>query len=321
MAHNVFPRRTLVPAVLLALGLAPACVGSVAGGGEAPPSEASPDAGGGDPDGDGDDDAPGADAAPDVEDPAGWNLTAADVGLAPHGLTCAGLPLYGGAADIPNGTTISMVRMVGDFDVGAGDIVLDRVCLQGRFTNIGNAGGPIVIRDSELDGTNASGLRRLTEQGAYQVTGSYIHDYTNGIHFKTFNPGDGDVIIERNVIEVEGNAIWVAGFVGDDTLADPVTGSVRENRLVGGSHAIYIYASGPVRHVSLERNLLSSPAKCTHFDYVSGGDVSDFVATDNRFAGSAINERSDAADWTTWADNFVLDMAAIDARGVPVAKP
>lgn len=140
----------------------------------------------------------------------GWQLTASNIGLAPHGLSCSSLPLYTGPNRPDRGTTITGWRIEKYIDMSNGDVTLDKVCLRPRTQGtlgalasttveklIGGevrccfyglpAGTTATIKDSEIDGSlisagNVAGANGF--DGGANLYRNYIHDTGSGIAFR-----------------------------------------------------------------------------------------------------------------------------------------
>lgn len=143
----------------------------------------------------------------------GWNITAANIGLAPYGLSCDSLPVYTGTDKPAAGTVISQKRITMQLTLSEGNITIEKSCFQP--TSVG-PGTPIVnttdlntcgtgdcpppsmvyIRDSEFDGS------KLDEGQP---------DYTNSAHTSAFA---GIGTLQRNYIHHVGSGItiWASGY-------------------------------------------------------------------------------------------------------------
>src|SRR5947208_1679125 len=62
----------------------------------------------------------------------GWQLTPANTGLARIGLNCNTLPLYTGATRPAAGSVISGKRIQSGLDLSAGNVTIERSCVQPR---------------------------------------------------------------------------------------------------------------------------------------------------------------------------------------------
>jgi hypothetical protein len=270
----------------------------------------------------------------------GWNLTARNSGLAPHGLTCAGLRPYDGPAKPARGARISDVSITVPLDLTAGDIVIERSCIQPTRTGdrLGylvttavcgedecttpDAAGGVVIRDSEISGAampTSAISRSCAFDGAATLQRNLIHGMGSGICFRatgTTHPA----LAERNYVyglrhhvEPDG-AHHSAATVRDFRPADGRSVRFLNNRLDAtiGTHvtaALFIqptYSGYPIVALRAEGNLLAGESYNLVLEQSNGG-YADVHAVGNRFApaegayGPA--SRTGGSGWTTWQEN------------------
>lgn len=137
----------------------------------------------------------------------GWQVTASNVGLAPHGLSCASLPLYTGPNKPPAGTTITGLRIEKFIDMSAGNVTLDKVCVRPRTQGVLGSlvsttvyagdgsccyyglppGTTATVKDSEIDGSLISSgniAKANGFDGAANLYRNYIHDTGSGVAFR-----------------------------------------------------------------------------------------------------------------------------------------
>lgn len=283
---------------------------------------------------------------------AGWTITKTNVGLGPERLTCKELPEYHGPLAVPSGTTISQKRVTHGLDLSAGNITIERSCIQPTEAGQGmpvvgttnyNTGkvtpAKVTIRDSEIDGSLLG--RKAAAQatgfiGVADLIGNYIHDLGSGIGL--MNTGSTlDVLVEHNY--VTGLLAW-GDASADGTHSDAFTVRdfdlttrparkliVRSNRFdcdspaATGALFVQTYA-GPIKNVLVEKNLLEGGGyqlglNQTKYPY------SDLRAIDNRFTGTgwgpAYVQGGDG--WSQWKDNYRYSSANPDARGASINEP
>jgi len=250
----------------------------------------------------------------------GWQLTADNVGLKPHGLACATMPLYDGPNRPERGTTITGWRIEKHIDMSAGDVTLDKVCLrprtQGTLGSLASttvwkliggearccyyglpAGTTATIKDSEIDGSLISSGNIATANGfdgAANLYRNYIHDTGSGIAFRETGT--------QMSFTVEGNYVHRLRHAGDahhdgGTVRDFVKNSTntrtlvwRNNRLdsrnTSGAWETAAFFLQPtwvaVHNVRLEGNLLEGRAYNLVLEQSNGGQ-SGSRSINNRF--------------------------------------
>jgi len=252
----------------------------------------------------------------------GWQVTAANTGLTPHGLNCDSLPVYAGSAKPASGTTISGKLIRTTLDLSAGNITIERSCI--RPTTIGRGTSVVVttdfnscngdrcavtpamvaIRDSEIDGS-LLGTEAVAKSCAFLGVGSlernYIHDVGSGICF--MNTGD-----QLNAIAI-GNYVHRLRSYGDPagdgshnesfTIRDFVTTANpnRRARVLGNrfdsssgndSGALFIQTyAGNIDMLQIEANLLEGGGYQLVLEAHSGNVYGrNMRAVNNRFSGS-----------------------------------
>ncbi len=289
----------------------------------------------------------------------GWQITADNIGLKPFGLSCASLPLYTGPLTLPAGTTISQKRIEGSIDARAGNITIEKSCIQPKSSDYivsaavfdgtinggnGPASGPITIRDSEIDATKiptqegrarSDGIRGLAN-----VYRTYIHGMGTGIAFAETN-NKLSVVVENNYItgltswgDGGGSGTHSDGFTIRDFPASGTTRSavIRNNRINcdGGneSGAFFIQTTfGRIDNVTAEGNLFEGGNYRMGLEVKDGTPYSNIRAINNRIGPSTDNPPYGAAQvsggpgYAEWTDNYMYDPAKTDAKGAIVPKP
>ena len=281
----------------------------------------------------------------------GWTVNANTVGLAPLGLSCAALPVYTGSTTVPAGTVISGMRVTTPLDLTAGNITIERSCIQPAWANRGRpivsaeanggigATGKVVIRDSEFDGSllsaeSAAWTGAFT--GAGDLISNYIHGFGSGI--AVMNSGSTlSMTIERNYVTglvrwgdpaTTGNhsdAFTIRDFTAARTPGRELI--VRNNRFDcdSGSDtgAIFIQTyAGRIDNVALQGNLLEGGGYQLGLEQTYN-PYSNVRAVNNRFSntGWGSTYRSGGPGWSEWANNFVYNSGATDGRGAAVRQP
>ncbi len=287
----------------------------------------------------------------------GWQITADNIGLKPYGLSCASLPLYTGSLTLAAGTTISQKRIEGSIDARAGNITIEKSCIQPKSSDYivsaavfdgtinggnGPASGPITIRDSEIDATKiptqegrarSDGIRGLAN-----VYRTYIHGMGTGIALAETNNGLSAVIENNYITQLTstnvGEPTHSDGFtVRDFKVSNGRTLLVKNNRFNcdGGneSGAFFIQTTfGPISNVTAEGNLLEGGNYRMSLEQHAGDDpYSNIRAINNRVGPStdspayAAAQVSGGPGWTEWTNNYMYDPAKPDAKGALVPKP
>lgn len=282
----------------------------------------------------------------------GWTVNASNVGLAPHGLSCAQLPVYSGGEFVPRGTVISGQRISSMLNLSAGSITIERSCIQptsvGRglpaVTTTNNNKGTltptrVVIRDSEFDGSLLS--KELAAYstgfiGIADLSRNYIHGFGSGIAI--MNAGSTlDSIIERNY--VTGLVAWGNGAttgnhsdaftVRDFTAAERANRSlvIRQNRFDCDSGndtgALFIQTfAGRIDNVLVEENLLEGRGYQLALEQTNS-PYSNMRAVNNRFSGTGWGSAyvAHGPGWAQWKNNHIYNSHSPDGQGVAVRQP
>ena len=286
---------------------------------------------------------------PTGTDPKGWDLTTTNVGLTPHGLSCASLPAYSGPGQIASGTTISGKRFTVPVNVSAGGILIEKSCFQ-PTSILGEAivngtypQGDITIRDSEFDG---SLIPPATREGAYGFQGganlyrNYVHDVGIGIammsstNTRDFGGVPKDIVIKNNYVHklfhysgAHHEAGTIRDFVknADNSRTLKWIGNYLQSDSEYVSGGLFIQPTWePIYNVWLEGNVFAGEG----WNLVSGDStavnvVRNLHVVDNRF-------KAGTREWygpvdangpgiVEWAENHLYDSTQPEARGTLVA--
>jgi hypothetical protein len=279
---------------------------------------------------------------------AGWTVTAKTVGLAPFGLSCASLPKYTGSDIVPAGTTISGKLITTSLDLSAGNITIDKSCIQP--TSVGK-GMPVVatqsyssmkittakvtISNSEFDASKLSAEYAAWATafiGIADLQSNYVHGFGSGLAI--MNSGTSlDATVERNY--VTGLVTWGdakttgthsdAFTVRDFSDAQRSTRQliVRNNRFDCNSGqdtgALFLQTyAGRIDNVTVEGNLLEGGGYQLGLNQMNYA-YSNMRATNNRFTGTAYVQGG--GGWSQWADNYLYSSSATDGKGKVVSEP
>jgi hypothetical protein len=278
----------------------------------------------------------------------GWELTADNIGLKPHGLSCDKLPAYTGPAKPARGAVLSKVRINVPLDLSNGDITVEKSCIRPekvgyhnsflittticeatcKATDVGN----VIVRDSEVDG---SAMSATTIKGSCAFLGvgtvqrNYMHDMGSGICF--FETGTKhSALAEQN---------YVRGLrAADESHNDGAT--VRDFRDAPGRTAKFINnridcSTGrdtgalfiqptwvAIHNVFVEGNYLEGGGYNLYLEQTAKASYGNVHATNNRFrpTGWGPSTTSSGPGWVTFTDNYRYDSTKPDGKGAPV-KP
>lgn len=285
----------------------------------------------------------------------GWQITAANTGLARYGLLCDSLPAYNGSYKPAAGTSITGVRLVNPLDLSNGNITIDKSCIQP--TSVGQ-GMPVVtttdyslccrvapaevtISNSEFDGTKLPTVKARAQtigfMGIATLRNNYIHDFGSGMAI--FNAGTSlSSVIEGNYVtklvawgDPAGDGNHSDGFTVRDFNASTTpsrTLMVRGNRIDcdsgndSGAFFIQTYG-GNIRNVTAQDNLLEGGGYQLVLGGGFGNSYSNMRAINNRFSGTGYGAGYVAYDqgsgWTEQRDNYINNPAKPDNKGTAVA--
>jgi chitodextrinase len=283
----------------------------------------------------------------------GWELTQANVGLLPHGLSCQSLPLYQGSAKPAAGTVIRQVRVTVPLDLSNGNILIEKSCIQPdsvgshhaylvttticdangcRATSTGN----VVIRDSEID---AEHLPRevIAESCAFLGVGTLERNYLHGM-------GSGICFFETGAVF---NARAVENYVrGLRAWGDPATtgshneaATIRDFRAAAGRKAEFLNnrldCSGgnetgalfiqptwlPIHNVLIEGNYFEGGGFNLYLERTANAGYGNIHAVNNRFrpTGWGAATTVSGPGYASWQDNHLYDVQRPDAKGAAVS--
>lgn len=290
----------------------------------------------------------------------GWQLTAANVGLASVGLTCSSLPLYTGSPKPASGTVITGRRIPGSLDLSAGNITIDRSCVQPATGTIGS-GLPVItttdnnactsagcavtpatvtISNSEIDGSMLSAHDAAFATGLIGIANmmnNYIHDLGSGIGL--MNTGKTlDAVIEHNYItrlKAYGDGATTGNHSDGFTIRDFDAGTkpsrtvvVRNNRFDcnsgndTGAFFIQTYA-GNINNVTVTGNLLEGSGYNLGLNQDFGNTYTNVTASNNRFTPSGYGAAyvQGGLGWNSWSGNYLNDPSKGNNQGAVVPKP
>lgn len=278
----------------------------------------------------------------------GWQITADNVGLKPHGLTCADLPAYTGPSRPAAGTTISGQRITGAVYLTAGNIVVEKSCFQptaiARGIAIVNTAdsdlgkltpgpGPVTIRDSEFDGSKLDAATAAWATGFIGVADlqrNYFHDLGSGAALMRTGTSQ-NTLVEGNYVtalRAWGNPATDGNHNDAFTIRDfDVTGNanrtatVRNNRFDcdGGNDtgAFFIQTySGAIGNVTITGNLLEGGGYQLALEE-KNYPYSNMRALNNRMSGTGWGAGyvSRGEGWREQSDNHIYDPTKTDGKG------
>lgn len=286
----------------------------------------------------------------------GWELNASRTGLAPKGLSCSSLPLYGGSSKPLAGTTISEKRIDTTLDLSSGNITIEKSCIQP--TGVGG-GLPLVtttdynncpsscaltpttvtIRDSEIDGSliSASAVAQACAfLGIGNIERNYIHGMGSGICM--FNTGgtlsatvQGNYVHQLRAFGGSHNeAFTIRDFPTDTNPSRSI--NILNNRFDSSSGndtgAAFLQTYGDdINNVLFEGNLLEGEGYQLGLEAGFGNIYGTSMrVNNNRFTGTGygVGYVSDAGlgyGWSQWTNNYIYNPGAVNGQGVPAAEP
>lgn len=282
----------------------------------------------------------------------GWQITADNTGLKPHGLTCSALPAYTGPSRPVAGTVISGQRITGAMYLTAGNITIEKSCFQPTAIAKGIAivntadsdqgkltpgPGPVVIRDSEFDGSKLSAELAAWATGFIGVADlqrNYFHDLGSGAALMRTGTNQ-NTLVEGNYVtglRAWGNPATDGNHNDAFTIRDfDVTGNanrtaiVRNNRFDcdggndTGAFFIQTYA-GPIGNVTISGNLLEGGGYQMALEE-KNYPYSNMRLTNNRMSGTGWGAGyvSRGEGWRQQSDNYVYDPTKTDGKGRAVS--
>ncbi|GAA0604965.1 hypothetical protein GCM10009534_44650 [Kribbella sandramycini] len=276
----------------------------------------------------------------------GWQLTTKNVGLAPHGLSCASLPLYTGSAKPAAGTVLSKVRIEQPLDLSNGRITVDKSCIKPKSTGYHNAflvtttvcaancsatkEGQVVIRDSEID---ASQLPAAKIAGSCAFLGvgtlqrNLMHGMGSGICF--FETGTThSALAEQNYVyglRSHGESHNEAATIRDFRDAAGRTVKFVNNRLDCSSGnetgGLFIQPTWlPIHNVHIEGNYIEGGGYNLYVEKTGKASYGNVSAVNNRFRPTGWGPLAvpSGPGFTRFDGNFRFSSTAADAKGAPV---
>lgn len=277
---------------------------------------------------------------------AGWTVTASTVGLAPFGLSCAKLPKYTGSYSVPAGARISGKLIPTGLDLSAGDIVIDKSCIQPTSVGMGMpvlattnyntmkiTTKKVVIRNSEIDGSkldSKSAAMSTAFIGIADLYSNYIHGFGSGIGM--MNTGTSlDALIERNY--VTGLVAWgdpaTTGNHSDAFTIRDFTDAARADRQIvvrnnrfncasgNDTGALFIQTySGRIDNVLITGNLLQGynyQLQLNRLNYT----YSNVRAMNNRMSGTGYGPLNvqGGPGFAVFSGNYIYNSTALDGMG------
>jgi len=287
---------------------------------------------------------------PPTSNPArGWNVTAANVGLAGVGLSCDQLPVYTGSLKPASGTVLSGLRITGPLDLSNGNILIEKSCIRPdrvgehhdylvTTTTCRDGGctatqaGNVVIRDSEIDAEHLD-ASAIAQSCAFLGVGTlernYMHGMGSGICF--FETGAvHSARAERNYVRglrAFGNPETTgshneAATIRDFTDAPGRTVVFLNNRLdcstANDTGALFIQPTWlPIHNVRIEGNYLEGGGYNLYLERTGNAGYGNVVALDNRFRSTGWNPVAVASGpgFASWSDNYRYDALKADGKG------
>jgi len=287
----------------------------------------------------------------------GWQLTSTNTGLAPHGLSCASLPVYTGPTKPAAGTVISQKRITVEIDASNGNITIDKSCIQSTTASSGfglvNTFNPntspetaapamVTVTDSEFDGSAAplaDAAGACGFRGGGTVLRSYFHNIGNGVCY-TVTGLQLDIKAEGNYVTAltgygdpattgtHNEAMTVRGF---DTSQNPNRRAVvRNNRFncaepANCSGAFFIQTfDAAIDQLTVEGNLLEGDNYRLTLSLNGNSFGTHLYATNNRFTYNAQYGPANAdsgVSWTTWSENYFNDPTKTGNKGTAIPAP
>jgi hypothetical protein len=279
----------------------------------------------------------------------GWQLTAQNVGLAPHGLTCDTLPLYIGPAKPLGGNTISGYRIEQPLDLSNGNILVEKSCIKPSSTGYHNiflvtttvcsgngcsatTAGNVTIRDSEITAEHLS-AGSIAKSCAFLGVGSlqrnYMHGMGSGICF--FETGAvHSALAELNYVrglrsasDSHNEAATIRDFVKN--TANTRTVKFLNNRLDCSSGnetgGLFIQPTWlPIHNVTIQGNLLEGGGYNLYLERTGNATYGNVRAINNRFrpTGWGAAATPSGPGYAEWRDNYRYDPTKLNAQGAVV---
>jgi hypothetical protein len=295
---------------------------------------------------------PGAGPTPPAAPLLGWQLTATNIGLAPHGLACDSFPVYQGSAKPAAGTVIRQVRVTVPLDLSNGNILVEKSCIRPGTVGSHNAFlvttticsgnscqatsvGNVVIRDSEID-ASALPVRTIAGSCAFLGVGTLERNYMHGM-------GSGICFFETGTVlsaraehnYVRGLRSWgdasqngshnEAATIRDFRDAPGRKVEFLNNRLdcSGGNETggLFIQPTWlPIHNVFIQGNYFEGGGFNLYLERTGNASYGNVNAVNNRFrpTGWGPAATPSGPGYATWRDNHLYDSQRPDGKGAPV---
>ena len=280
----------------------------------------------------------------------GWQIDEHNVGLEPFGLSCASLPLYTGSLSPSAGTTISQKRINGVINASAGNITIEKSCIQPSsgsgmkgLVNTQICGGNdcwtptdgLVVRDSEFDASllpaqNIAGTCALVGNGV--LIRNYIHSMGSGICFfgsgteynglaqqnyvtglRSYGESHNEAGTVRDFVKNAGDTRTVK-FIGNRMFCDGnVTATLFLQPTWSDIHNVWVidnYLEGG------GYNLYSSGGQ-------TGAHIGNAHAINNRIRSTGWGPATvdNVEGWVEWSENYRYNPQAPDGKGAVIPQP
>lgn len=277
----------------------------------------------------------------------GWQLTAQNVGLAPHGLVCDQLPLYLGPAKPLQGNTISGLRIDKPLDLSNGNILIEKSCIKPSGTGTHNnflvttttcsgnscsatTAGNVTIRDSEITADHLSAsliAKSCAFLGVGTIQRTYMHGMGSGVCF--FETGTvHSALAEHNYVRglrSSGDSHNEAATIRDFRNATGRTAKFLNNRLDCSSGnatgGLFIQPTWlPIHNVTIQGNYLEGEGYNLYLERTGNATYGNVRAIDNRFrsTGWGPSATPSGPGYAEWRDNYRYDASKPDGKGVVV---
>ncbi|PWK81707.1 hypothetical protein C8D88_116119 [Lentzea atacamensis] len=274
----------------------------------------------------------------------GWQLTADNVGLKPHGLSCASLPLYIGPAKPLAGNTISGYRIEQPLDLSNGNLLIEKSCIKPSTVGYHNSflvtttvcsgnscsattAGNVTIRDSEITADHLSAgtiAKSCAFLGVGTLQRNYMHGMGSGICF--FETGTvHSALAEHNYVRglrSSGDSHNEAATIRDFRNATGRTVKFLNNRLDCSSGnatgGLFIQPTWlPIYNVTIQGNYLEGEGYNLYLERTGNATYGNVRAINNRFrpTGWGASATPSGPGYAEWRDNHIYDAAKPDGKG------
>ncbi|WP_157683356.1 hypothetical protein [Microlunatus soli] len=252
---------------------------------------------------------------------------------------------------MPRGTRISGVLITTPLNLSAGNIVLERSCIQPtsvgqglpvlattNYNTMKVTTGRVIIRDSEIDGSKLrakAAAQSTAFIGVADLARNYIHGLGSGIGL--MNTGTSlDAVIERNYVTrlvAWGDPATTGNHSDAFTIRDFSAAKrsdrkldVKNNRFDcrsgNDTGALFLQTySGPIDNVLIEGNLLEGNNYQLQLNKMNS-PYSNIRAVNNRMTGTGYGPLSiqGGEGFTQFARNYIFNPTAADKAGNSVAQ-